>query len=71
MKGAGISAQRGYKRRSSYKSSEISMDAENHLNRIFLVTKSKIIADIVKTSNLILIDDSKSGNRVRDQFLTY
>jgi putative transposase len=39
MKGAGISAQRGYKRRASYKAGELSMVAENHLNREFAVSK--------------------------------
>ena len=42
MKGAGISAQRGYKRRASYKSGEISMVAENHLNREFSVPKPNL-----------------------------
>jgi putative transposase len=42
MKGASISAQRGYKRRASYKSVEISMVAENHLNREFSVPKPNL-----------------------------
>jgi putative transposase len=42
MKGAGISAQRGYKRRASYKAGELSMVAENHLNRKFSVSKPNL-----------------------------
>ena len=42
MKGAGISAQRGYKRRASYKAGELSMVAENHLNRKFAVSKPNL-----------------------------
>ena len=34
VKGADISAQRGYKSPASYKSGEISMAAENHVNRM-------------------------------------
>ena len=42
MKGAGISAQRGYKRRASYKAGELSMVAENHLNRKLSVSKPNL-----------------------------
>ena len=43
MKSAQISAQRGYKRRASYKSGELSMIAKNHLNREFSVSKPNVV----------------------------
>ena len=43
MKSAQISAQRGYKRRASYKSGELSMVAKNHLNREFSVSKPNVV----------------------------
>jgi len=42
MKGAGIIAQRGYKRRTSYKAGELSMVAENLLNRKFSGSKPNL-----------------------------
>jgi putative transposase len=42
MKGAGISAERGYKRHASYKSGETSMVAENHLNLEFSVPRPNL-----------------------------
>ena len=43
MKSAQISAQRGYKRRASYESGELSMVAKNHLNREFSVSKPNVV----------------------------
>lgn len=42
MKGAGISAQRGYKKRVSCKAGELSMVAENHVNRKLSVSKPNL-----------------------------